>query len=123
MADSDIKALILVAEDEPLVRNLVCLALAGAGYRVLAATDGEDAVRVSRSYEGRIDLLLTDVKMPKLIGPEAALLIQRDRPEIRIVLMSGHASGLEPEASRDMLRKPFIPKQLLDRVEQELSAH
>jgi hypothetical protein len=62
---------ILVVEDEVLVRNFVCLQLQRDGYQVLAAADGVEALQVARAYTGTIHMLLTDVIMPRMDGPGA----------------------------------------------------
>jgi hypothetical protein len=109
---------VLLAEDEPGVRKIVSLVLDRAGYTVLAAADGNEALQLSRAHSGVIDLLLTDVKMPNLCGPELAVQVKRERPEIRILLMSGHSSGRIPPAMLPgLLRKPFRPDELLRRIE------
>src|SRR5437667_338113 len=83
---------ILVADDEPLVRNLVGAVLSDAGYRVLDAADGEQALEVSRQYDGSIDFLLTDITMPKMNGIELSLRIVQERPGIKVLMMSGVVS-------------------------------
>lgn len=111
------KTIILLAEDEPIVRNLFQMALTSAGYQVLAAADGAEALRLSRAYEGTIDVLVSDVKMPNMSGPELARKIVQERPDIRVLLMTGKSSGEVPQQlRREMLRKPFVPKQLLERI-------
>lgn len=113
---------ILVAEDEPVVRNFVQLALTRAGYKVIAACDGAEAMRLSRAFEGDIHLVLTDIKMPNMVGPALIDQICRERPDIRFLVMSGNSTAVElPETLRpDMLRKPFLPADLLERVAQAL---
>ena len=105
---------ILLAEDEMLVRNVVRAMLVEAGYMVLDAVDGADALEVSRKYEGAIDLLLTDVKMPGMSGVELSRHITRERPGIKVLLMSGKTSGEFRSAGPavPLLRKPFMPKTL-----------
>ena len=92
-------------------------ALVYAGYDVLAAADGAEALQVSRAYPGTIDLVLSDVKMPNMIGPDLALTIAKERPGIRVLLMTGKSSGEIPMMlRRELLRKPFPPQRLLDRI-------
>jgi two-component system cell cycle sensor histidine kinase/response regulator CckA len=108
---------ILLAEDEPVVRNFIQAALTNAGYLVLAATDGSEALQLSRAYDGTIDLVLSDVHMPKLIGPDLVGVLVKERPGIRAVMMTGKSSGRIPEVLRpEMLRKPFLPKQLVEKI-------
>ena len=113
---------ILLVEDEDSVRRLVEQELAAAGHRVLAAGDGEQAIELQRGYAGTIDLLLTDVVMPRMGGGEAARVIQHERPAIKVLFMTGYASrgGLDrgdlgPNAV--IMRKPFTDRALLETIE------
>jgi DNA-binding response OmpR family regulator len=114
MQPASSKLVILLAEDEPLVRNVVRAILTDAGYHVLDAGDGEQALEISRRYTGSIHMLLTDVKMPKMNGLELSAHIARERPGIKVLMMSGKLSGelLLIGKSVDFLRKPFLPKTL-----------
>ncbi len=112
---------ILVADDEAIVRELVAMILKRAGFQVLAAIDGVDALTRSRAFAGPIHLLLSDVKMPRMTGPALALAIAGERPGIRIVLMSAHSDReLPPALLSGMLAKPFLPNQLVARIRREL---
>ena len=116
MSDSS-QFVILVAEDDQLVRNVVCTTLTMAGYIVLDATDGAHALEVSRGYDGLIHVLLTDVIMPNMDGLELSDHITRERPGIKVLLMSGKTSAESLEGqSMQFLRKPFLPKTLRDRL-------
>jgi DNA-binding response OmpR family regulator len=115
------KAVILLAEDEALVRNVVYVALTNAGYQVLPAVDGAAALEMSRGYGGVIDLLLTDIYMPNLKGTELARALSKERPGIRILMMTGILGDVAGESRMKVLHKPFRPGQLLDRVQQALS--
>src|SRR5258708_9116851 len=107
---------ILVADDEPLVRNLAGAVLSDAGYRVLNAADGEQALEVSRQYDGSIDFLLTDITMPKMDGIELSLRIVQERPGIKVLMMSGVVSTeLDPDQGGRFLRKPFLPTTLSEK--------
>lgn len=108
------KFVILLAEDEHLVRNLVRTILINEGYLVLDANDGEHALEVSRQFPGSIHMLLTDVKMPKMNGLELSHQIARERPGIKVLIMSGKTSGEMLIAGEciDFLRKPFLPQTL-----------
>ena len=117
MAKSIDKPTILLAEDESAIRNLVEFALQRNGYSVLPASNGEEAVQLSRQYPGTIDLLLSDVRMPGMDGMQAAQVIRRERPEIRVLLMSGESGcGVPPQLEAAMIRKPFLPLVLLEKV-------
>ncbi len=120
---------VLVVEDDDQVRSLVRRVLLGAGYSVLEATDGNEALRVAREYRRTIDLLLTDVVMPELTGLELAHRLAEFRPEMRVLLVSGYTEAaimspgfLDPETP--FLQKPFTPTELLNRIREVLgTAH
>jgi two-component system, cell cycle sensor histidine kinase and response regulator CckA len=115
---------ILLAEDEPMVRNMIRATLTSQGYFVIDAADGAQAVELSRTYEGTINLLLTDLKMPNLDGAKAAGIISTERPAIRVLVISGHASD---EIRKDVvalpfLRKPFLPAVLREKIREVLNS-
>ena len=109
---------VLLADDELVVRSLAQSILMRAGYRVLNAVDGEHALEVSRGYAGPIDILLTDVKMPKMDGVELCAHILKERPGIKILFMSGRESGELMIHGRKMefLRKPFVARELCEKI-------
>ena len=111
---------ILLVEDEPSVRVLARGVLQRNGFRVLEAANGEEAVRVSEEYAGSIELLLTDVVMPKLGGRQVAERLKHARPGLRVLFMSGysddatlHRGGTQGVA---FLAKPFLPSDLISAV-------
>lgn len=114
---------VLVAEDDVLVRNLINTVLVRAGYSVLLAADGEEALQLSRHYSGKIDLLLSDVMMPRMDGVALAARIREERPETLALLISGRMSSeiVDGNALFDFLRKPFVPAQLKSKLEEILS--
>lgn len=109
---SSLAGLALVADDDEQVRQLTTHILAARGYAVIEAADGTDAVRLAAAFDGRIDLLVTDVVMPGMGGIEAASQIAGARPDVRILFMSAFLAddGLPPGAA--FLPKPFTPDQL-----------
>ena len=113
---------ILIAEDEVMVRNLVRHLLTAEGHEILAAADGYEALELSRKYDGTIDLLITDVKMPRMDGLVLIERLVKERPNIRILVMSGHAS--EELRGRDagfsFLQKPFLPGVFRQKVREVL---
>ena len=119
---------ILVVEDEPAVLSLSRRALEAQGYVVLAASDASDAMRVVERHGGTIHLLLTDVVMPGLSGPELADQLFARRPGIRVLYMSGYPGdavvqhGALPHGS-SFLQKPFSPDGLARKVRDVLDAH
>jgi CheY-like chemotaxis protein len=106
---------VLVADDEPTVLDFVRMALEGAGYFVLAARDGEEALAVSRSFPGAVHAALSDVKMPRLDGPGMVEQLRAERPGVRVLFMSGQTDG-SPLYGCSFLRKPFSPSQLREHV-------
>lgn len=107
---------VLVVEDQPELRQLLADVLDGAGYRVVLAADGMEAL-VRASGEERIDLLLSDVVMPRMSGQDLVAKLRDDRPTLKVLLMSGYSEGGEAVA----LHKPFLPAQLLDAVASALA--
>jgi PAS domain S-box-containing protein len=112
---------ILVAEDDAIARDLVVRVLEEAGYRVLAAVDGHDAIERARAAELPIDLLITDVVMPGLSGRQVAEAVSAARPTIKVLYASGytestivHHGVLDPDIQ--FLPKPFTPAALLERT-------
>ncbi|MDB4928620.1 MAG: sensory box histidine kinase/response regulator [Myxococcaceae bacterium] len=113
---------VLVVEDQSLVRDVIAEMLGDAGYRVITAVDGEDALRVIDAHEGAIDLVLTDLVMPRMGG---ALLGQRLRERalaMPIVYMSGYAEGREDRVDGPRLAKPFGTGELTATVHAALKA-
>jgi two-component system cell cycle sensor histidine kinase/response regulator CckA len=118
---------ILLVEDEEALLLLTAGLLAECGYTVLSARDGIQALEIARSFDEPIDLLLTDVVMPKLGGPALARSIAHLRPETRILFMTGYeergpgSRGILP-AGTESLQKPFSREVLIHRVRQVLDA-
>jgi CheY-like chemotaxis protein len=118
---------VLVAEDEQLVRLLVRRVLEQAGYTVLAAPGGADALQLAAHYPGRIDLLLTDVVMPEMSGRELMRRLAEQRPATRVLYMSGYSDDavaqhgvLDPGIA--LIQKPFTPEALARKVREVLDA-
>lgn len=112
---------VLVVEDEEIVRELVCDVLAENGYNVLCASDGVEALRLARGFEGTIDLLITDVIMPHMNGPELADQLTLARPETKVLFVSGYSDNdigdhgvLDPRI--ELLQKPFTPQTLARKI-------
>ena len=103
---------VLVAEDQSSVRRFVKRTLERCGYEVLVAPDGRTAVEVAREHPGSIDLLLTDIVMPGITGPEAAEMMLASRPDVRVVYMSAYpfdalGQHMVVDESVVYLEKPF----------------
>jgi CheY-like chemotaxis protein len=118
------KETILVVEDAESIRKMVCAMLSGAGYRCLEAADGEEAYRIVTGAPQAIDLILTDVMMPKMGGPELARRVGHVRPDLRVIFMSGYSEdpvvrSIE-RASSLFLAKPFTAAALMEKVRRTL---
>lgn len=115
---------ILLVDDEEAVRSIVVKILRRAKYNVLEAENGEAALTIAESHPGKIDLLLSDMYMPGLRGPEVAQALAPKCPGIRVLFMSGYAdqdsrSGVP--AGANFLNKPFSGKELVTAVEAVLN--
>ena len=116
---------ILLVEDEDMVRQLVRETLEREGYNLLDASGAAEAQSISRRHTGTIDLLITDVVMPKLSGRELAKKLAAERPGLTVLYMSGYtdnavlANGTLNE-SMAFLQKPFTPSALSRKVRQVL---
>lgn len=117
---------ILLAEDEPAVRQVTLRFLKAAGYQVVAAESGDEALARLNGHDGAIDLLLTDVVMPGMSGPELATHVQQRHPAVRVLFMSGYPDDAlrayqMPEDAATFIQKPFSRQSLLTAVRGALS--
>ena len=106
---------LLFADDMEEVRKPLCALLEQRGYTVLEAADGDEALSLARSHSSRIDLLITDIVMPGLGGPELRRAMKGVHPEARVLFISGYPM-VSLDESAAFLQKPFKPNVLLDRV-------
>jgi CheY-like chemotaxis protein len=113
---------ILVVDDEPLALKATCRILQRAGFEVMTAENGRQAVELFQRERARIDLVLMDVIMPELQGPEACHELLQHDPDARVVLCSGFAgrSVLASCGARSFIPKPFEAAALLDVVTSSL---
>jgi signal transduction histidine kinase len=116
---------VLVVEDEEAVRGMASRSLRANNYRVLEASNGQEALAISDSCVEPIDLVLTDVIMPKLTGPQLAEALSERRPATKVLLMSGYADsdGLcrrVVQSGMPFLQKPFTPDTLARKVREVL---
>jgi two-component system, cell cycle sensor histidine kinase and response regulator CckA len=116
---------ILLVEDDTAIRNLARIALESSGYSVLEAANGADAIQMGSSHTGGLDLLVTDVVMPKLGGRELAEQLRKAFPSLRVLYMSGYTDdaivrhGVVAEGVA-FLHKPFTPTILARKVREVL---
>lgn len=116
---------VLVVEDDEDVRHLMVRVLEKAGFRVLSADGGLAALEVSRRWGEGVDLLVSDVSMPGMDGPNLAASLENERPGIPVLFVSSDASGITQDLlsdSRGFLAKPFRPSQLIREVRALLDA-
>jgi two-component system cell cycle sensor histidine kinase/response regulator CckA len=109
---------ILVVDDIDAVLKVVVIILETAHFHVLQANSGTSAIKLAADYAGRIDLLLSDVNMSDLSGPELGVALKKARPDMHVMLMSGFGNGdlLVLNYGWAFIDKPFVPKQLVDMV-------
>jgi two-component system, cell cycle sensor histidine kinase and response regulator CckA len=115
---------VLLVEDEEGVRRLIATTLEQHGYRVLAAPDGKEALRMFEQCGHRIDLLISDVVMPRMRGPELAVHLRRHQPEMHILFISGYTdpsiTNQLLSAGSHFLQKPFASDALMRAVSEAL---
>jgi len=118
---------ILVVEDEARVRKLMVDVLSAKGYKVLEASRGQEAVRIARRHRNDIHLLLVDVVMPEMSGPDVVKEIRQRKPAMRVLYISGYTEeaivqhGI-PESGIAFLQKPFLPDSLAGKVREVLDS-
>jgi len=116
---------ILVIDDEEKIVEIAEKILKLNGYTVLKARHGEEGVTIARNFEGEIHLIILDMRMPVLSGPEAFPKLMEARPDARIILCSGYALDSESQAMLDAgavayIKKPFRLNTLLSEVKRAL---
>jgi CheY-like chemotaxis protein len=116
---------VLVVEDQDQLRKIVVRVLQGRGYKALEAANPRDALALSEGYAGPIHLLLTDVVMPGMTGPELACRLKPQRPSMEVIFMSGYSERAlldrqAMESSGTYLAKPFSPDALAIKVREAL---
>jgi two-component system cell cycle sensor histidine kinase/response regulator CckA len=109
--------LVLIVEDEKTVLDMAAITLRSQGCTVLTASSPLDALKIFERYSDTIDLLLTDIMMPDMTGPEMAKLMRSIRPDLRIIFMSGYADGhtkasFFPGEQIPFIMKPFHPAEM-----------
>jgi|ERR1700691_1140372 two-component system, cell cycle sensor histidine kinase and response regulator CckA len=117
---------VLLVEDEEVVREITGQVLTHAGYDVLESGSPREALRVATKHPGKIDLLLTDVVMPEMNGVELADRLHNLRPDLITILMSGYTEGnavrrISAAGSAVYIQKPFTIETLLARVAEALN--
>ena len=112
---------VLLVEDDHNVRNLAHTVLEGEGYRVLQASDGQQALQVCQQHSGPLPLVVTDMVMPSMSGPELVDRLRQHHPQVRVLFISGYAREALAELGpigedAGYLHKPFLPRELVQAV-------
>jgi len=119
---------ILLVEDEPMVRELAVETLRGLGYRIIEAGDPITAITLAKEYPGIIHLLLTDVIMPTMNGNQLARELVTTRPTMKVLYTSGYTENMIAhhgvlDSGIDFLPKPYTTKELSERVRDVLGRY
>jgi CheY-like chemotaxis protein len=119
------KETLLLAEDDPAVSNFHRTLLEGAGYRIILAADGEEALDIFYQFEDEIDLLVLDVIMPKMNGKQVFDIIGKSKPEMNALFLSGYSADVLDKAGISqqkgtLMYKPVNPADLLKKVRETL---
>ena len=117
--------LVLVVDDDSRVRTYMSTILQSAGLQVLEAGDGVEALEIFRVSKQRIELVITDIRMPRMTGTDLAHSIRSDAPTLPLILVSGEGAPvdiIDPGNGVLFIEKPFAPKVLLEAASQFLAS-
>jgi two-component system cell cycle sensor histidine kinase/response regulator CckA len=106
---------VLMVDDEPAVRNLFALALRREGYHVVEAGNGIEALEIAKQLN-TLDLVVSDIVMPVMKGPEFAAKLREVRPDMKFVFVSGYLVSDDLGPNSTMLAKPFMRQDLVNKV-------
>ena len=117
---------ILVADDEISIRKLIRDTLEPLGYKIIEAADGEEALELFRRSECKIDLLLTDVIMPKMTGKKLAKILLAEKPGFKVLYMSGYTDNVIAhqgvlDEDIEFINKPLVPSLLTKKIREVLA--
>jgi len=109
---------IMLVEDEPSIRRLLGTALRRCGYEVLEAANGQEAIASFAEHRDAVSLLITDVRMPQMTGPELIRRLRATRPDLKVLCISGCVSNVPDELGDGVavLQKPFSRQELISKV-------
>jgi PAS domain S-box-containing protein len=110
---------VVLAEDEDSLRVLLARILAGSGYRVISGRNGAEALEAARASGGRVDVVLTDVVMPRMNGTDLAERLASEQPDVKVLYMTGHtedSSLLDRVGGAEVIQKPFTTEALLGQL-------
>jgi len=111
---------VLLVEDEPAVKGLFAQALRKEGYTVHEARNGVEALEVVKEIP-HLDVLVTDVVMPYMKGPELARELRSRQPDLKVIFVSGYVAPGDLGTHEALLQKPFVRQQLIDKVRDVLA--
>jgi DNA-binding NtrC family response regulator len=122
------KRTILLADDDQQVREMLAYVLEAYGFHVIKASDGFEACGLFMNAPDRIDLLVSDVLMPKMNGVDAYRIMRRIKPDLPAILLSGYPNGLDMNHEDDciipeIIAKPLRPDYLISRIHELLGDH
>jgi two-component system, cell cycle sensor histidine kinase and response regulator CckA len=122
------KRTILLADDDPQVRELLASVLDEHGFRVIKASDGFEACGLFMDAPDQVDLLVSDVLMPKMNGVEAYRIMRRIKPDLPVILISGYADGIDMSHKDggvipEIMAKPLRTDHLISRIHELLGDH
>jgi len=104
---------VLLAEDEPMVRNMLLRLLRSWGHRVVSASNGREGMQIAEEHKGPIDVLISDVTMPEMDGLELAEKLKARRPELQVILLSGYPPAeIVLQRGWKFIQKPFQLQEL-----------
>ena len=109
--------LVLVVDDDFRIRSYIKIVMQSAGVQVLEADDGLEALEVFSVWRGRIDLVITDIRMPRMKGTDLAISLRRDRPALPLIFVSGDPLPADMNIPGDgflFIEKPFALEVLVD---------
>ncbi|HXB70447.1 MAG TPA: response regulator [Candidatus Acidoferrales bacterium] len=109
--------LVLVVDDDSRIRRYIKAILQSTGAQILEAGDGVEALEVFRAWRARIDLVITDIRMPRMTGTDLAFSLRSDCPAIPLIFISGEPAPMamvDPKKGVFFIGKPFAPKVLLE---------
>jgi PAS domain S-box-containing protein len=120
---------VLLAEDEEVLREFANLILRKHGFHVLTARDGLEALKIAEQYDGQVDILFTDVVMPRMNGTELYKRFVEKHPRTPVIFTSGYPrsilveSGLDARAAYDFLQKPYTTQTLVEKIREVIAFH
>jgi two-component system cell cycle sensor histidine kinase/response regulator CckA len=114
---------VLIAEDDAIINVMLQRFLQLWGYRTLSACNGKEAIKLAEQHEGEIDLLLSDVTMPEMTGPELAEQMTAKRPLLKVILTTGYSRArVVLRKGWKLIEKPFKPQTIRQAIEESLGA-